>query len=87
MATEILLLYDLHRVTQDIGGFFERMELGGYYAKWSGLRQARISELLARLWHSKKSGPEVVDNAAGNLVDGVGLEPTTPALRTRCSPN
>ena len=22
-----------------------------------------------------------------NLVDGVGLEPTTPALRTRCSPN
>jgi len=21
------------------------------------------------------------------MVDGVGLEPTTPALRTRCSPN
>ncbi len=33
-----------------------------HYAKWSAGRQARISELLARIWHAKKPQPQVVRN-------------------------
>jgi hypothetical protein len=31
-----------------------------HYAKWSAGRQARINDLLALLWHEKKSPEEVV---------------------------
>ena len=58
-----------------------------HYAKWSAGRQARISGLLARIGHAKKSQPQATDNEWVKLVDGMGFEPTTPALRTPCSPS
>jgi hypothetical protein len=58
-----------------------------HYAKWSAGRQTRIIDLLARIGHAKKPQSQDTENKEGNLVDDVGLEPTTPALRTRCSPN
>lgn len=58
-----------------------------HYAKWSAGRQARISGLLARLWHTGKKELQAVDSDGENLVDGMGFEPTTPALRTPCSPS
>lgn len=58
-----------------------------HYAKWSRGRQTRISELLARIWHAKKSSVQVPKNEWDKVVDGMGFEPTTPALRTPCSPS
>ena len=51
-------------------------------------RQARISGLLAPIWHTKKPRLEVQTREWDNLVvDEMGFEPTTPALRTPCSPS
>ena len=61
-----------------------------HVAKWSRSRQARISELLGRIWYTKiwytkklvrkwKKTKRII------LVDEMGFEPTTPALRTPCS--
>ncbi len=36
-----------------------------HYAKWSEGRQARISDLLARIWHAKKPEQEVSMNSEG----------------------
>jgi hypothetical protein len=36
---------------------------------------------------SWRSVPQRSDSRRGGLVDGMGFEPTTPALRTPCSPN
>ena len=58
-----------------------------HHAKWSAGRQSRIIELLARIWHAKKPRPEDIENKEERMVDDMGFEPTTPALRTRCSPN
>jgi hypothetical protein len=58
-----------------------------HYAKWSSGRQARISELLARISHAKRPALEVIETAGLTLVDGMGFEPTTPTLRTWCSPS
>ena len=58
-----------------------------HYAKWSAGRQARISGLLARIWDAEKWNPEVPKNEWDGLVDEMGFEPTTPALRTPCSPS
>ena len=62
-----------------------------HYAKWSAGRQARITNLLSRLWHvygtRESEHPEVVRNEWDTLVDEMGFEPTTPALRTPCSPS
>ena len=58
-----------------------------HYAKWSAGRQARISDLLVRIWYTKKSQPEVLKNEWDGMVDEMGFEPTTPALRTPCSPS
>jgi hypothetical protein len=80
----------------EMGGTFEEAaDISGdsetivrtHYAKWSAGRQARISGLLARIWHAKKPGVEVIKNEWDGLVDEMGFEPTTPALRTRCSPS
>ena len=61
--------------------------VGKHCAKWSLGRQARISDLLARIWRTKNPSQQTTNNEWDTLVDGMGLEPTTPALRTRCSPN
>jgi site-specific recombinase XerD len=86
MATEILELGGTFEEAADIlGDSVKIVEM--HYAKWSRLRQARITDLLARLWHTKTPSGQDAETIGRNLVDGVGLEPTTPALRTRCSPN
>ena len=86
LATEVLELGGTLEEAADILG--DSVEIiRKHYAKWSSGRQARITDLLARIWHAKKPGPQTTDNKEQKLVDGVGLEPTTPALRTRCSPN
>ncbi len=86
MATEILELGGTFEEAADILGDSVAV-VQKHYAKWSRLRQARITDLLARLWHTKNPSQQVTETNGENLVDGVGLEPTTPALRTRCSPN
>ena len=40
-----------------------------HYAKWSAGRQVRISDLLVRIWYTKKPTPQVTDNQGVNLVD------------------
>jgi hypothetical protein len=61
-------------------------------AEWSSARQARISSLLQTVFpatYSQQAEKESVGTGIKELklVDGMGFEPTTPALRTPCSPN
>ena len=58
-----------------------------HYAKWSAGRQARITDLMARLWHAKKSQPQVIDLERGNLVDLVRFELTTSSMPWKRAPN
>ena len=63
-----------------------------HYAQWTAQRQERISSLAQDVWDvgflsdSKKSAV-TVDCKKDSLVDGMGFEPTTPTLRTWCSPS
>jgi len=62
-----------------------------HYAKWSRVRQERISALMRTVFgtplvHSQTSSVSD-DSKWDKLVDGMGFEPTTPALRTPCSPS
>lgn len=50
-----------------------------------GFTPVRIE--LLRTTTRQTSEAEAPKNEWHGLVDGMGLEPTTPALRTRCSPN
>jgi hypothetical protein len=53
--------------------------------------KGRYTILFPHLWHTY--GTQVLDNSQviknewDRMVDGMGFEPTTPALRTPCSPN
>jgi site-specific recombinase XerD len=63
-----------------------------HYAQWTVQRQERILSLAQDVWSGKflassKKMSVTVDSTADNLVDGMGLEPTTPTLRTWCSPS
>ena len=63
-----------------------------HYAQWTVQRQERISSLAQDVWSGKflassKKLAVTVDSRADILVDGMGLEPTTPTLRTWCSPS
>ena len=49
----------------------------------AAFRIAERAEFITR-FRKRRLG---LHGSLGRLVDGVGLEPTTPALRTRCSPN
>ena len=105
LVTEILEMGGSHGEAADILGDSEAI-IRKYYAKWSAGRQARITDLLARLWHTsapeqstlqqrarhvygtrENSDAQVAQNDKYGLVDGMGFEPTTPALRTPCSPS
>jgi site-specific recombinase XerD len=86
LATEVLEMGGTIEEAADILGDSEGI-VRKHYAKWSAGRQARISDLLARIWHAKKSKPQSIENEWDNLVDEMGFEPTTPALRTPCSPS
>ena len=63
-----------------------------HYAQWTVQRQERILSLAQDVWdvrflsNSKKLAV-TADSDEDILVDGMGLEPTTPTLRTWCSPS
>jgi len=58
LATEILEMGGTEEEAADILGDSVAI-VHKYYAKWSAGRQARISDLLARIWHAKKPEREV----------------------------
>ena len=63
-----------------------------HYAQWTTLRQERVSRVARALWDDtilSRSQKESVsgENDEDILVDGMGFEPTTPTLRTWCSPS
>jgi len=94
IATEVLEMGGSIEEAADILGDSPGIILK-HYVKWSRGRQARISDLLARIWKNSRdvSATQTFDdsqplkNEWDGMVDGMGFEPTTPALRTPCSPN
>lgn len=63
-----------------------------HYAQWTIQRQERISSLAQDVWNVRflsgsKKLAVTADSKEDTLVDGMGFEPTTPTLRTWCSPN
>jgi hypothetical protein len=86
LATEVLELGGSIEEAADILGDSEAI-IRKHYVKWTAGRQTRITDLLARIWHAKKPSQQVASNEGDKLVDGVGFEPTTPTMRTWCSPN
>ena len=90
LAIEVLELGGTFEEAADILGDSETI-VRKHYAKWSAGRQARISGLLNRLWHvygtRDSEHQEVKQNEWDGMVDEMGFEPTTPALRTPCSPS
>jgi len=79
LATEVLEMGGTFEEAADILGDTETI-VRKHYAKWSAGRQARISDLLARIWHAKKSGAQVLENQHGGLVDLVRFELTTSSM-------
>jgi integrase len=79
LATEVLEMGGTFEEAADILGDTEAI-VRKHYAKWSVARQARISDLLARIWHAKKPSQEVDENIDGNLVDLVRFELTTSSM-------
>ena len=79
LATEILEMGGSFEEAADILGDTEAI-IRKHYAKWSAGRQARISDLLARIWHAKKPSSQVVEGKDGNLVDLVRFELTTSSM-------
>jgi site-specific recombinase XerD len=77
LATEVLEMGGTLGEAADILGDSEAI-VRKHYAKWSNARQARISDLLARIWHAKKSSPQRIEKEWIRVVPGVGLEPTLP---------
>ena len=75
LATEVLERGGTFEEAADILGDSETI-VRKHYAKRSRGRQARISDLLARLWHAKKPSLETTDNEDFKVVAGVGIEPT-----------
>jgi hypothetical protein len=63
-----------------------------HYAQWTVQRQERILRLAQDVWDvrflsgSKKTAGNT-ESKEDILVDGMGFEPTTPTLRTWCSPS
>jgi site-specific recombinase XerD len=63
-----------------------------HYAQWTVQRQERILSLAQDVWDVRflsdsKKLSVTADSEEDILVDGMGFEPTTPTLRTWCSPN
>ena len=86
LATEVLELGGTFEEAADILGDTETI-VRKHYAKWSAGRQARITDLMARLWHAKKSTSQVTDLEEGNLVDLVRFELTTSSMPWKRAPN
>ena len=81
LATEVLEMGGTIEEAADILGDSEAI-VRKHYAKWCAGRQARISDLLARIWHAKKPSLQVQENQWDGLVAEVGLEPTPSLLRS-----
>jgi integrase len=77
LATEILEMGGTFEEAADILGDTEAT-VRKHYAKWSSGRQARISNLLSRLWHTygtqEISEPEVIQDKEDKVVDLVRFE-------------
>jgi hypothetical protein len=86
LATEVLEMGGTFEEAADILGDTETI-VRKHYAKWSVARQARISDLLARIWHAKKPSQEVRENKSRNLVDLVRFELTTSSMPWKRAPN
>jgi integrase len=91
LATELLEIGASIEEVADILGDSEAI-VRKHYIKWSRGRQARINTRLQQLWRynsgtGSPANPETVQNEWDEVVDEMGFEPTTPALRTPCSPS
>jgi site-specific recombinase XerD len=86
LATEILEMGGTFEEAADILGDTEVI-VRKHYAKWSARRQARISDLLARIWHTKKPSTQLQESERGNLVDLVRFELTTSSMPWKRAPN
>ncbi len=60
LATEVLEMGGTFEDAADTLGDTEAI-VRKHYAKWSAGRQARISDLLARIWHTKISGAQPIE--------------------------
>jgi len=79
LATEVLELGGTFEDAADILGDTEAI-VRKHYAKWSAGRQVRISDLLVRIWYTKKPSPQTTETKSGNLVDLVRFELTTSSM-------
>ena len=86
LATEALEMGATFEEVADILGDTEAI-VRKHYAKWSAGRQARISNLLARIWHAKKPRPQPVENEIEKVVDLVRFELTTSSMPWKRAPN
>ena len=79
LVTEVLEIGGSIQEAADIIGDTEAI-VRKHYAKWTVARQARIDDLMVRLWYTKKSGPEVTEDKGDRLVDLVRFELTTSSM-------
>ena len=90
LATEVLETGGTFEEAADILGDTEAI-VRKHYAKWSAGPQARISNLLTRLWHvyctQKTTDSEVIQNDRDKLVDLVRFELTTSSMPWKRAPN
>ena len=86
LATEILEMGGTFEEAADVLGDTEAI-VRKHYAKWSARRQARISDLLARIWHAKNPCAQLQGNERGRLVDLVRFELTTSSMPWKRAPN
>jgi integrase len=73
LATEVLEQGGTYEEAADILGDTVATVIR-HYAKWSAGRQARITDLLARIWHAKKLASQIIENGSENSVYPVGFE-------------
>jgi site-specific recombinase XerD len=74
LATEVLEQGGTYEEAADILGDTVATVIK-HYAKWSAGRQARITDLLARIWHAKKPASQIIENESKKSVYTVGFEP------------
>ncbi len=86
LATEVLEMGGTFEDAADTLGDTEAI-VRKHYAKWSAGRQARISDLLARIWHTKISGAQPIEIGGEKLVDLVRFELTTSSMPWKRAPN
>ena len=86
LATEVLEKGGSFEEAADILGDTEAI-VRKHYAKWSAGRQARINDLLVRIWYTKKPTAELQQNEFDEVVDLVRFELTTSSMPWKRAPN